>query len=64
MYSEVSVSVLPIFKKELAEAVSLVLKAGASAEGGEAFALDMGEPVKIDDEKRGCKKLSFFYNLF
>lgn len=40
------------------EAVQLVIQAGAFAEGGEVFILDMGKPVKIADLARDLIKLS------
>lgn len=40
------------------EAAQLVIQAGAMAEGGEVFVLDMGEPVKIVDLARSMIELA------
>lgn len=42
------------------EASRLVIQAGALAQGGELFILDMGEPVKIHDLAKNMIKLSGF----
>ncbi len=44
----------------IAEAVELVIQAGAMAEGGEVFVLDMGEPVSIN---RMAKRMVHLYGL-
>jgi FlaA1/EpsC-like NDP-sugar epimerase len=48
------------FFMTIPEAAQLVLQAGAFAEGGEIFILDMGKPVKICDLAKDLIKLSGF----
>jgi FlaA1/EpsC-like NDP-sugar epimerase len=46
------------FFMTIPEAVSLILQAGATAEVGDIYVLDMGEPVKIVDLARDLIRLS------
>ncbi|WP_260483865.1 polysaccharide biosynthesis protein [Sphingomicrobium flavum] len=46
------------FFMTIPEAAQLVIQAGAMAEGGEIFLLDMGDPVKISDLARAMIELS------
>lgn len=46
------------FFMTIPEAVQLVLQAGAMGTGGEVFALDMGEPVRVVDLARDLIRLS------
>lgn len=48
------------FFMTIPEAAQLVIQAGAMAQGGEVFVLDMGEPVRIIDLARNVIELSGF----
>ncbi len=48
------------FFMTIPEAAQLVIEAGAMAQGGEIFILDMGKPVKIDDLARQMIRLAGF----